>query len=391
MFTIKYKPRTLSEFIGNNIAIPTFTNWLTNWDSNNKKTKCLLISGVNGIGKSLIVELMTQNYNVNHYSTNDELDNSTFTNIISPISQNMLSFNSKKNILLFTDIDAISVHGFISNLTNIIKQTLIPIICICDNRYEQNIKPIIPYCVDLKMFAPSFDTTYPLFYNIIKNENIKISLNTLKNIYNNSNGDIRFILNSLQLYNKNINTNKNIQNNNIFDITKKILNKNLSFDDKYELYWASNDIISLMVHENYISNVNAIDSMNCLSYCADALSDSDIFSFNENDWGFEKHVATSIINCTSKCNYKSNINFTQLLGKTSTINKNRKDKITNNYLSLNIGPLVSEEIEIELKPKIRKSKEPKTKEYKTKETKTKEPKTKETKTKTKETKNKSKN
>ena len=39
--------------------------------------------------------------------------------------------------------------SMIKKLADCIKETCIPIICICDDRYSQNIKPILNYCVDL--------------------------------------------------------------------------------------------------------------------------------------------------------------------------------------------------------------------------------------------------
>ena len=55
MYTTKYRPTNLSEFIGNKGVIQPFIRWLLEWDANNKKAKCALVSGVNGIVKSIIV------------------------------------------------------------------------------------------------------------------------------------------------------------------------------------------------------------------------------------------------------------------------------------------------------------------------------------------------
>ena len=45
MYTTKYRPPNLSEFIGNKGVIQPFIRWLLEWDANNKKTKCALVSG----------------------------------------------------------------------------------------------------------------------------------------------------------------------------------------------------------------------------------------------------------------------------------------------------------------------------------------------------------
>ena len=58
MFTVKYRPTKLDDFIGNKKIIQPFINWLLNWDPKNKKIRCALVSGLNGVGKSLLVELI---------------------------------------------------------------------------------------------------------------------------------------------------------------------------------------------------------------------------------------------------------------------------------------------------------------------------------------------
>jgi hypothetical protein len=45
------------------------------------------------------------------------------------------------------------------------------------------------------------------------------------------------------------------------------------------------------------------------------------------NWEIDPYVAMSTINSTSKCNKKSMIKFPQFLGRVSTMNKNKKDKI----------------------------------------------------------------
>ena len=76
MYTTKYRPTNLSEFIGNKGVIQPFIRWLLEWDANNKKTKCALVSGVNGIGKSLLVELILKkhDYNIIDLTIGDDRD-----------------------------------------------------------------------------------------------------------------------------------------------------------------------------------------------------------------------------------------------------------------------------------------------------------------------------
>ena len=340
MFTTIYRPKKYENFIGNKPIIQSLIQWLLDWDVNNKKTKCALVSGLCGIGKSLLVELVLKkiDYNVMNLELNESRDKDFMNTNIKPFIRTFKTFSKQENVLVVSDIDSGNDYGFISTLIECIKETQIPIICICDNKFDQSIKSVLPYCVDMKMKKPTYQEVYPLIYDIVMKEKIRVKESQIKNLYEQSKGDIRFMLNTLQFrFNfNNTKTNdmkKQVQSSNVFETTGKLLSMDENIESKYETYWLSNDLHTLMVQENYINNALGSGSdvnrkLQNISYAADALSDVDLFDkmVNMTNWEFEPHVAMNTINATSKCNKKALIKFPQFLGRTSTIYKNRKNK-----------------------------------------------------------------
>jgi replication factor C subunit 1 len=333
MFTTIYRPKKIEDFIGNRNIIQPFIYWLLEWNADDKKNKCALVSGLTGIGKSLLVDLILKkhDYNIINLALNDERDKEYMNNVIKPILKTKKTFEGQENVLVVSEIDAGGDYGFISSLTECIKETKIPIICICNDRYDQSIKPILNYCFDIKMTKPSYQEVYKLLYNIVVKEKIRIKETELKELYEQSNGDIRFIINTLQFGMRTCN--KNIQSSNIFDTTGKLLSMDETIDSKYNTYWLANDLHPLLVQENYVNNIMGINdpvkSLDNLAYSADALSDTDLFDtyVNMANWEIDPYVAMSTINSTSKCNKKTMIKFPQFLGRVSTMNKNKRDKI----------------------------------------------------------------
>ena len=335
MYTIKYRPNNLTDFVGNKNVIQPFIRWLLEWDPNNKKTKCALVSGVNGIGKNLLVELVLKkhDYNIINLSIDDDRDKDTINKLIKPLLKTKKTFDGQENCLVVSDIDSGGGdYGFISTLTECIKETCIPIICICDDRYNQNIKPILHYCIDFKLTKPNYQETYKLIYDVVTNENIKISKTNVDKLIEEANGDIRFILNTLQLGVKKGGSNKNIQSANIFDTTGKLFSCENSIDEKLRYYWLSHDIHTLMIHENYINNTlttrDELTLLDNLYYSAESLSDADMFDAIF-DFDLSSYVAINTIKATSKCTKRGfgSVKFPQFLGRTSTMNKNKRDKI----------------------------------------------------------------
>lgn len=333
MYTTKYQPKKIENFIGNKAVIQPLIRWLLEWNVDDKKNKCALISGTNGIGKSLLVDLILKkhDYHTIHLTLDDNRNKDYMNNVVKPLIKTKKTYDDQENVLVVSDIDSGNDYGFISSLVECIKETRIPIICICDNRYDQSIKPILNYCFDVKMTKPNYKEVYVLLYNVVVSEKIKIKESEIKELYDQSNGDIRFILNTLQM---GIRTSKkNIQSTNIFETTGKILSMDETLDSKYETYWLSNDLHPLMIQENYINNTfnvsDQIRKLDNLSYSAHTLSDMDLFEtqVNMTNWEFEPYVALNCIKAASKCNKKYMVKFPQILGRISTMNKNKKDKL----------------------------------------------------------------
>ena len=177
MFTTKYQPTKVSDFVGNSKIIQPFTKWLLTWEPTNKKNRCALVSGLNGQGKSLLVDLILNKYcyHAIHLTPDDERSKENIQNTIKPLLHIKKTFDGNENVLVVSDIDSSSGdHGFISGLVECIKETEIPIICICDDKFSQNLKPILSHCFDIKLSKPSYAEIYTLIYKVVTTENIKI-------------------------------------------------------------------------------------------------------------------------------------------------------------------------------------------------------------------------
>jgi hypothetical protein len=146
-----------------------------------------------------------------------------------------------------------------------------------------------------------------------------------------------------------------------------------TIDRKYETYWLCNELHPLLIQENYINSTLAVNDpvkkqVN-LAYSADTMSDVDLFDkhVGMTNWEFEPYVALNTIKAASKCNKKGLVKFPQILGRISSMYKNRREKM--NYENVVFfekpKPKTEKKKEKETKakkePKVKKEKEPKTK------------------------------
>lgn len=78
--------------------------------------------------------------------------------------ENILFFNfvgqkttTKKRVLLMDEVDGMAGNedrGGIQELINLIKNTSIPIICMCNDRNHQKMRSLVNYCFDLRFNKP---------------------------------------------------------------------------------------------------------------------------------------------------------------------------------------------------------------------------------------------
>ena len=384
MLINKYKSNELQDIIGNKICIVSIQNWLENWytekevnpetksKTNTKTTTknvcvCALLSGPNGIGKTLAVELLIKKYDLNPIALNpdEKGDKEYIAKNIVPAIQRHKSFTNKQNIFVIHDIDCYDDYGFISSIVTCLKETKIPVIATCNNRYEQSLKPLTPYCLDVKFQKPNANDVLKFIKPIIKKESIVINDAKLNQLIEDSNCDIRNILNNLQLLcgNTKITTrptdSKDKTNFNVFEVSKQFMSQNIEMDDKQILFWMNNDLLPLMIHENYPSNnikmKNDADYLNNIAESIHSLSDIDLFEKDihmNGNWELMPYTAWCSIKSVANCHSKTMIKFT------SFFEKRASKKQTMNY---DIGSRSIIKISSKVEEKTKKKKSPKSK------------------------------
>ena len=330
MLIHKYKPDILENIIGNKTCVNSIQSWFENWYANTKsdtKNVCALLSGPNGIGKTLTVELLIEKYNLNPISLNpdEKADKDHIVNTILPSIQRQKSFTNKQNLFVIHDIDCYDDYGFISSIVNCLKETKIPVIATCNSRYDQALKPLIPYCLDIKFQKLSSSDISRFVKPILKKQSISMSDANLNQLIEDSNCDIRSILNNLELLGGNVNINTNTKdktNCNLFEVTKLFMSQTVELNDKQVLFWMNNDILPLMIHENYpLNNIKMKNEASYLHNIADSihsLSDIDLFEKDihmNGNWELMPYTSWFSINSVANCHAKTMIKFTSFFEK----------------------------------------------------------------------------
>jgi DNA polymerase III delta prime subunit/uncharacterized protein YdcH (DUF465 family) len=362
-FLNKYRPTDIENVIGNKTSINKFSKWISNFEKDNHS--CIIISGNNGIGKTLISQLLLKKYNYKyHIIYPDEIkqykQNNNFHEFFNSNNSVVNKIYNEKNntALIFNDTEYITIKGEKLFITNLIKQNknIVPIIFICNNNHSKLLNDIKKLCNEIKFYPPSSLELTNYIKMICKNEKIKIDSdpNTINKLIELSQYDIRRLLNLIQDFSTNYNklNYKNIEkfcnrtikknvNYGLYDSTFLLLNKQIPISELYRFYENEKVLLPLMIQENVhkkIINDNTVkleNVINDLVNISDSVSQGDIIEtsiYTDQNWclqdihGFYTCIYPSKISTKYKKQLlKSNIDFSSDLNKTSIKNINKKN------------------------------------------------------------------
>ena len=299
----KYRSKTLNDYIGNESIKNIIQQYIHQNDLQN-----LIFYGPAGTGKTTLAKILTSNINCDslYINASDERGIDTIRDKVSSFASSA-SFKPLKVIIL-DEADFLTMQAQAS-LRNIIetfsKTTRFILTC---NFIERIIDPLQSRCQVLKIIPPSKNEAAQHIIHILKNENIKYELETLKSIINQHYPDIRKCVNTLQTYSNNnqlnVPENSLVSSSYLRQILKELLQpdkanfisirqiiNNSNINDFDELYKFLNtniekyakgreaEIIIVLAEMQYKSNFRVdkeINIMSCLSQILQILQNKQI-------------------------------------------------------------------------------------------------------------------
>ncbi|KAL6933402.1 hypothetical protein ACO0R3_002508 [Hanseniaspora guilliermondii] len=383
LWTTKYAPKSLNDICGNKTLVLRLQTWLSNWDSNYKKDfkypgkdgngifRAAMLSGPPGIGKTTTAHLVARSlgYEVVEKNASDVRSKSQLndniksllggTSVNSYFEHTKQELNNNKNlkkfVLIMDEVDGMSSgdRGGVGALTSFIRKTKTPIILICNERRIPKMRPFDRICLELSFRRPDARAVTPRLMAIAQKEKFKLDPSIIEQLTAMSGGDLRLMINILNMSyhnnngisRENMNELKDSANKDvsikIFDITAQLFNGSIYGEigsnrfplwKKMELYFSEYQFTSLMIQENYLSckpsNIpKGKTHLQLVSEAADDISNADVLDRNiktgEQLWGLlPAHAIMSSIAPASKvAGIPGRINFAGWLGQNSTTGK----------------------------------------------------------------------
>uniref|UniRef100_A0A8C1FPY5 Replication factor C subunit 1 n=1 Tax=Cyprinus carpio carpio TaxID=630221 RepID=A0A8C1FPY5_CYPCA len=326
----KYRPRSLKNLIGqqgDQSCANKLLRWLQNWHKHHSAAKfgkfgskddgsgfkAALLSGPPGVGKTTTAALVCEELGYSYVEMNasctrsknslkeviaESLNNTSIKNFYTGASQTV----SSKHVLIMDEVDGMAGNedrGGIQEMIGLIKQSKIPIICMCNDRNHQKIRSLANYCYDLRFQRPRVEQIKGAVMSIAFKEGLKIPPPALNEVILASNQDIRQVLHNLSMWSAkdkvmtydqakaDANSARKDMKLGPFDVCRKVFasgeeSAHMSLIDKSDLFFHDYSLAPLFVQENYLhvrpaaAGGNLKNHLVLLSKTADSICDGDL-------------------------------------------------------------------------------------------------------------------
>ena len=113
-----------------------------------------------------------------------------------------------KRVIVMDEVDGMGAgdRSGVATLIQMIKDSRVPIICICNDRQSQKLKSLIPYCLDLRFRRPTKSVLANRAIQIAATEGLTVERNAAEAVAESCGNDMRQILNCLQMWASKTNT-----------------------------------------------------------------------------------------------------------------------------------------------------------------------------------------
>lgn len=201
-WSVKHKPRSLGEVVGNKETIQKLVDWVKSWDAGLPKKRAAFIYGPTGIGKTVAVEALARDFkmdlvenNASDYRTEEAINH--FVGLASQFS----SLLGGKRIILLDELDGLtgtSDRGGVKAITHVVKDARYPIVLTANSAYDPRFSSLRTYCLMFEFKKPSIGEVAKYLKGVCEDEDIQAEEAALKFIAQRSEGDIRSAVNDLQ-------------------------------------------------------------------------------------------------------------------------------------------------------------------------------------------------
>ena len=203
LWTIKYRPRTLSEVVGNEEAKAKLLEWAKIWKAGKvPEKKAAFLYGPPGTGKTVTVQALANDLGFELIETNasDFRTAEQIERTVGPAAYSGSLFG-KPRMLLFDELDGITGTadaGGLAAIMKLIKGARCPIVLVANNPWDPRFRELRNMCLMIEFKRVGQRDIMKLLQRICEREGIVADREALAFIAKRADGDVRSAIMDLQ-------------------------------------------------------------------------------------------------------------------------------------------------------------------------------------------------
>jgi replication factor C large subunit len=304
-WTVKHRPKSLAEIVGNSESIEKFVDWVKSWEKGVPKKRAAFLYGPPGTGKTVTVEAVAHDLSMEFVEKNaSDYRTEEAVNRFAGLASQYSSLFGGKRIILLDELDGLtgtSDRGGVKAISDVVKNAQCPVVLIANSAYDPRFATLRVYCLLLEFKRPPAGEVAKCLKRISESEGIQADEAALKFIAQRSGGDVRSAVNDLQalgqgkkklVYEDVSWLGYRDRQDSIFNVLRMILYGKTCSSAKHAVDMADVDVDMLFewIYENVPAHMS---DPHDLADAMDALAIADVYRGRirrTRDWGFMRYV-----------------------------------------------------------------------------------------------------
>lgn len=285
LLTDVYAPRSVSDIVGQKRIIVQMEAWLQRWKPGEKKA--ILLCGTAGIGKTTMTHLIArdQGFRVLEFNASDVRNKAAISSVVGNAARGhgvTLGGETCRQCIVMDEVDGLSSGdaGGDTALVSVIQTSMIPIICICNDKFASSLRILKPHCHVIDVYKPTPRDISTRLQHIVEREHVTVSPNDVYDIAAAADGDMRQAITLLQMHLVTSSSSSALshvdKSVSPFDAVKRITKFKAPYTQREEAYWSAGELMPMFIHENYVGT-GPRASLDSIAHAADCIALGDQF------------------------------------------------------------------------------------------------------------------